>query len=370
MDERTFNIQQFFIGFFGKNADPGGYYRKSDAWCNIPWEQGIEEPIIQNTIRELTKTPARFLYAKTIPSGRFDNEVTQTALNTADSFIGNSTIDMTKATKSLKCLSLTDKTDENCLTDLLTGAFANIKRKEAEARFLEKTGKKYKRIHVYRVMKTASSSLTECMRHYSLGDPPYRNSHAGFKENTAQEVIGRMSGEGIVECSWSPIATSTKCYNFYHSHYPISKINSQTRSTYSLISIREPIQRMASFFNMNSMYFKDEEDFIRNCHEDWLFGQIYFCDQKKRVQQAKTALRKISRVLIVENSTDWIESINSDLCSNIKTTALSKQVGNRSSKNTIAQKIEELISKDTDLSKKLDQEYELYNYALRLSRRA
>ena len=118
------------------------------------------------------------------------------------------------------------------------------------------------------------------------------------------------------------------------------------------------------------MYFKDEEDFIRNCHEDWLFGQIYFCDQKKRVQQAKTALRKISRVLIVENSTDWIESINSDLCSNINTTALSKQVGNRSSKNTIAQKIEELISKDTDLSKKLDQEYELYNYALRLSRRA
>ena len=219
-------------------------------------------------------------------------------------------------------------------------------------------------------MKTASSSLTGCIRHFALGDPPYRNNHAGFKHNTTQEIIGRMSDEGIVECSWSPIATSTKCYNFYNSHYPISKINSQPRSTYSLISIRDPIQRIASFFNMMSPHFKDVEDFLYNCHEDWLFGQIYFCDQQKKLPQAKAALRKISRVLIVENSTDWIESINSDLCSNIKTTALSKQQGNRSSKNTIAQKIEALISKDASLSKKLDQEYELYNYALRLSTRS
>ena len=219
-------------------------------------------------------------------------------------------------------------------------------------------------------MKTASSSLTKCMREYALGKPPYSNRHAAFKEHNSQEIIGRMSGDGIVECSWSPISTSTRCYNFYNSHYPISELNSTPRSTYSLISIRDPIQRMASFFNMMSSYFKDEDDFIHNCHEDWLFGQIYFCDQKRRLQQAKSSLRKISRVLIVENSTEWIESINSDLCSNIKATTLPGQQGNRSRKNTAAQKIEALISKNADLSKKLDEEYELYNYALSMSARS
>jgi len=124
---------------------------------------------------------------------------------------------------------------------------------------------------------------------------------------------------------------------------------------------------MASFFNMMSNHFKDLEDFICNCHEDWLFGQIYFCDQKKSLPQAKSALNKISRVLIVENSSEWIEAINSDLCSDIKTTALSEQRRDRLTKNNIAQKIETLISNDDDLCKKLDQEYELYKHALKLS---
>ena len=117
---------------------------------------------------------------------------------------------------------------------------------------------------------------------------------------------------------------------------------------------------------MTERYWQSTEDFVDNCHPDFIAGQLYFCDQSNKLEKAKEALKMISRVLIVEKSNKWSDKLSSDLSQRVD--IKSTNIGNYASeKNKITSKIENLISDKKELKSRIDDEYKLLEYAKTLS---
>ena len=366
------NIRVFFRSLVGRNSDPGGFFKRSDNYCNISWSEGLNNPIISNTLRSLMKTPWETIYSRIILNKRFEKEIIQSAIKTSENIIyakgkSNKLINIDIATNDVRFISISNEEDIECLKEIFYVASAWHYSQEGANKLLKLTKGKYKRVDVHRIMKTASTSISDSLRNILLGPPPYSFCHKGMSEG----LLGRMGKDRIVESSWNPIAYATNAFNFSQSHYPINSFHRKSKSTYSLISLRDPLDRICSFINSfldinnQSTFFSSEQDFIENAHPDWILGQLYYLSQNNNLEEAKKELKNLSRVLICENSHCWDEVFNSDLNIEIKTQNTKK--GYYKEKNSMKARVESLISKSEELSAKLNDEYKLYEYGKKLS---
>tara|TARA_Y100001968_G_C19406014_1_gene743668 strand:- start:41 stop:1162 length:1122 start_codon:yes stop_codon:yes gene_type:complete len=371
MDNENANIIVFFEQLFGRNSDPGNIFRKDADFCNIAWVEGLKNKTISNNLRGLQSTPISSLYARTILNRKFDEDLIEAAINTSKNLTriseGNYIINLDYAPDSIRYLPILNQFDIKCLESLFNIASAKSLSVNGGKRLEEITNGKFNRISLFRIMKTASTSIEEALRLELLGKGPYESCHNGIGES----IMARLGKNGIVESSWNPLACATEAYNLFHSHYPINEFRKCSERTYSVISFREPIDRICSFINsflkipISSSFFSSIEDCIENCHPDWIHGQLYYCSQDNNLQNAKRNLRDITRVLIAEDSDKWGELIRQDI--NVSITTNKVREGKYQYKDELRKSVEHLISKDTYLSKKIDEEYELYRYACELS---
>ena len=361
-------IRSFFTALFGRNSDPCEQFRRDDPMCTIPWEEGLKNKLISNTLRSLQKTPYTSLYSRTILNKKFDNDIILAALETSKNYT-KGLINMSYVPHSIRHIPVLNITDADCLANLLGVASAWHLSQNGEKKMLGMTKGKYKKIYLYRIHKTASTSLEKALRIALLGQPPYIPCHKAIKIEH-QKLIGHFGQNGIVECSWDPLAYATESFNFAHSHYPISEFHNLLKSTYSLISLREPLDRICSFYNKlqrGNSSFDSIEDFIENCHPDWICGQLYFLDQRNSLKKARKILESFSRVLIVEESNLWSECIYSDINIKTKIDSVHKKSSYRGQKKELKKRLETLISDNNELSSKLNKEYKLYEYAKKLA---
>ena len=371
-------ILNFFNSFFARNSDPNRFFRRDDEFCNLPWSEGLRNPRLADTLRNLQKTPCTTLYARTILRKVFDDDFIEAAIKTSNSLSEESEdifINLDLAKDSLRLIPILSKEDEICMRNLIAVASAAHRSQKGSEKLLEITKGKYSRVNLYRIMKTASSTLEHSLRIGLLGEAPYYSCHKSFRnESELHQFLGRVGQGDIVECSWNPLAFATQSFNFAHSHFPVHEFHTYPATTYTVISIRDPIDRICSFFNRSQQYpqssncrFSSIDDFVENCHPDWIFGQLYFCDQTHNLTNAKKVLERMSRVLIVENSHAWNDILTSDLKVMIKTKYIKK--GKYESRNDLKTRIESRIQKDNELSSRLTDEYELYKFAQKLSQK-
>ena len=220
-------------------------------------------------------------------------------------------------------------------------------------------------------MKTASTTLSNSLQNLFVGTESRRCSLHSVDIAGSPEWFGYIGNKGTVNFSFDPLGCATSSFNFSHSHYPISKFNKYSNDVYRVLSIRDPLSRIASFYNMlkkakfaQKERFENVEDFILTCHPDYIFCQLYFLDQNLSLSGAKRELSQLNRILIVEESDNWQEKISADLGRNIPLTMQNKgNYKSTSSKPNLLNQLEKLISKHPDYSRLLEKEYKLYELA-------
>ncbi len=358
-------IARFFDSYFGRNSDPGHpTMQRDDPTCNIPIS--LDSPATVSTIKNLVKTPIDFLYLSIILKGHIEPELIQSAIQINSSYAQNNSININHLPLEYKFLDYSQEDQNFLFCIILSCSISKHYSSLASRNFSKLSNSGYKRVSLFRIMKTGTSTLEHSLRKSILGDPPYQSTFLPAADRTNIQLHGQISQNGFVECSWNPIAYATRSYNFAHSHYPIFDMNKPTKSTYSLVSLRDPIDRICSIYRFFSNKFNSVEDFIFNCHPDFIVGQLYFFNQECNLSKAIIQLESISRVLILEQSSTWSDKLSSDLSLKIDVQRPHPPV-DYSDKEELRANISNLIIQHPQLSKLIQDEYILFEHAKRLS---
>ena len=350
----------------GRNSDVNGKsMRRDDPVCNIDWSHN--NPLVVNTIKNLTRDPISTLYLHFIQTGEIPNDLIEAMVKLNNSAKPGSHIDLASLPVQYRLIEPGETNQYNVLSQILNAACCKEKARIGNVRMQQITDGKYKRLKIYRIMKCASSAL-QSLRSAIIGEKERFCSDLFSQGDRRKEWYGYVGTNGMVEYSWSPLGYRCNAFNFAQSHFPIHEFNKYPVDTYTMVSLRDPLERIASFFNMTRQQgiWKSVEDFVDNCHPSFIAGQLYFCHQSNNLENAKAELRGISRVLIVEESSNWAEQISSDLCQVIEIPSVNKGKY-QEEKGGLIKTIEGLISSHTELKSLVDDEYSLYNYAKTLS---
>ena len=304
----TLQLTQFVQGLFGKNSEPNSRtFRRDEAWSSLPLS--LEDPYIIKTFKVLVKKPIHYIYLDTIFGKVLSDELIDSAISINENFLLTNTINIDFFPYQIKVLDFTEGRDQNLLLRILNSALCKSLSQAGEQRIMDLTDGKYKRIFSYGIYRSASSTLKETLNSYFLGNEDIQlcfKPLRSFRSPLAWK--GCMNRYKVVDHIWSPLAVSTKAYNMTHSHFPISQLNHHPKDSYSIISLRDPIERICSFYSQVKEKFNSLDEFIDDCHPDYIAAQLYFCDQSSNLSKAKEALKKVKRVMLVEDSHNWGKS--------------------------------------------------------------
>jgi hypothetical protein len=265
----------------------------------------------------------------------------------------------------LQSVDLSNPVETNILHNILCVCSNSWHSENGNENIMKLTSGRFSKIYCYRITKNASSTLFGALQDALVGKM-LRKCYLAMKYDGSQEYWGYVGSKGTVNFSSSPLGCVTKSFNFSHSHYPITNYNKYPESVYKVISIRDPLRRIVSFFNhLGREKFESMDRFVEECHPDFIFGQLYFLDQTLSLSGAKRTLRQLNRVLIVEESRNWSDQLTSDLGMHIPMTSrnVRSYSSEKQSADVLRSQLERLIARQPHLARLLEKEYKLYDFA-------
>ena len=358
------DIRHLLQHFMARNSDPNGKsLRVDDSNSSVKWDLKNQELI--GKITGLIKKPIHSEILRIFTDKRIPDSYVEASREIEKVLSSGNVIPLSILPVNLQCIDQSNPDEVQALSCILNLCANYLHSERGDGKILSMTSGRFSKIHCYRIMKCATSSMFGAIQDVFVGREDRRCYLPSRNNPVPPEWTGFVGEQGTVNFCMSPLACATRSFNFSQSHFPIMEYNQYPESVYRVISLRDPLSRIASFYNMiKNDKFESIYDFVENCHPHFIFGQLYFCDQDLSLFGAMRSLVGLDRVLIVEKSKDWSDILSADLSRNV-----SVSVGNRgnyvesASNSSLRGELEKLLVKRSDYAFLLDKEYKLYEFA-------
>lgn len=358
----------FFQRVMGRNhVVYGSSLRMDDPLLHENWDLSTNPRLSQVIFKFVEKKPIRSEYLKIFMDANIPRSYVEASreINRFFQRPGNISFPRSALPENLQSVDFSNPAEIEILHHILCACSNSWHSGNGNENIMKLTSGRFSKIYCYRITKNASSALFGALQDALVGKI-MRKCYLPMDYDGSPEYWGYIGGKGTVNFSASPLGCVTKSFNFSHSHYPITNYNKYPESVYKVVSIRDPLRRIVSFFNhVGRIKFESIDRFVEECHPDFIFGQLYFLDQTLSLSGAKRTLRQLNRVLIVEESRNWSDQLTSDLGMHIPMTSrnVGSYVSEKQSADVLRSQLERLIARQPRLSRLLEKEYKLYDFA-------